>query len=245
MGPVSTAPGHLPAGRRIYAIGDIHGCLDRLVAMHWRIAADLAARPVRESVLIHIGDYIDRGPDSAGVVWLLAGQVAPQVTRRIDLMGNHELMLLDTLVSGSREAADVWMHNGGQATMASYGMPPTEAPAHMGLQIQEWRRAVPQAHLDWIGKLDLTHQEGDYLFVHAGIRPGRPLKQQSRNDVLWIREPFLSDRTPRDMVVVHGHTPAQEPEVFANRIGIDTGAVLGGKLTCVVLEDDQMHFLAT
>jgi serine/threonine protein phosphatase 1 len=245
MGPVSTAPGHLPEGRRIYAIGDIHGCLDRLVAMHWRIAADLVARPVRESVLIHIGDYIDRGPDSAGVVWLLAGQVAPPVTRRVDLMGNHELMLLDTLVSGSREAADIWMHNGGQATMASYGMPPGEAPAHLGLLIQEWRRAVPQAHLDWIGRLDLTHQEGDYLFVHAGIRPGRPLKQQTRNDVLWIREPFLSDRTPRDVVVVHGHTPAQEPEVFANRIGIDTGAVLGGKLTCVVLEQDHMHFLAT
>jgi serine/threonine protein phosphatase 1 len=233
----TTAPGHLPEGRRVYAIGDVHGCLDRLVALHWRIAADLAARPVRESVLIHVGDYVDRGPDSAGVIWLLAGTVAPPVTRRIDLMGNHELMMLDSLVNDNRQAAEVWMSNGGQATLASYGV---QVP---GVQPQDWARAVPQAHLDWMATLDLTHREGDYLFVHAGIRPGRPLRHQTRDDVLWIREPFLSDRETRDFVVVHGHTPVEEPEIFANRIGIDTGAVMGGKLTCVVLESDQMHFL--
>lgn len=243
MPPSITAPGHVPEGRRVYAIGDVHGCLDRLVTLHWQIAADLAAHPVAESVLIHIGDYIDRGPDSAGVIWLLAGQVAPAVTRRIDLMGNHEIMMLDTLVGGSRQAADVWMNNGGQTTMGSYGASTPPGPHHTGLQIQEWRRAVPQAHFDWIGRLDLTHREGDYLFVHAGIRPGRAMKHQTRDDVLWIREPFLSDREKRDFVVVHGHTPVPEPDVFANRIGIDTGAVMGGRLTCVVLEGDQLRFL--
>jgi serine/threonine protein phosphatase 1 len=238
MAQTLTAPGHLPEGRRVYAIGDVHGCLDRLVALHYRIAADLVTRPVRDSVLIHVGDYVDRGPDSAGVLWLLSGAIAPQVTRRIDLMGNHEVMMLDTLVQRSKQAADVWMNNGGSATLASYG-----APALAGTPISDWRRAVPQDHLDWMGNLDLTHREGDYLFVHAGIRPGKPIRQQNRNDVLWIREPFLSNREQRDFVVVHGHTPTKEPEVFANRIGIDTGAAMGGKLTCLVLEGDQMHFI--
>jgi serine/threonine protein phosphatase 1 len=233
------APGQLPEGRRVYAIGDVHGCLSRLVHLHWQIAADLAARPVRESVLIHVGDYVDRGPDSAGVLWLLSGSVAPPVTRRVELMGNHEVFMRDSLVLGRRATAELWLTNGGEATLASYGVP-VPAP----VQVAEWRRAVPQMHIDWIGNLDLTHQEGNYLFVHAGIRPGRKLRQQSRDDVLWIREPFLSDREQRDFVVVHGHTPSKEPEVFANRIGIDTGAAMGGALTCVVLEADTLRFLS-
>jgi serine/threonine protein phosphatase 1 len=231
------APGRLPPGRRVYAVGDIHGCLDRLVALHWAVAADLSAHPVRDSVLVHLGDYVDRGPDSAGVLWLLAGSIAPPVSRRVDLKGNHEAMMLGALANGGR-AASQWLDNGGEQTLESYKIADT-----MKIQPQEWRRAIPAAHTQWLGNLDIMHREGTYVFVHAGIRPGLSLKAQTREDLLWIREPFLSDQTPRDVVVVHGHTPRTAPEVTENRIGIDTGAVMGGALTCVVLEEDRIRFL--
>ena len=233
----SLAPGRMPDGRRAYVIGDIHGCLDRLVSLHFQIAADLQARPVRDSVLVHLGDYVDRGPDSAGVLWLLAGVVAPPVVRRVDLMGNHEAMMLDAL-AGDRPSASHWLDNGGDATLNSYGLrgPVLRDP-------DSWPGAVPSVHVDWIRRLELMHREGSYLFVHAGIRPGVSIRAQATDDLLWIREPFLSDRGTRDVVVVHGHTPRPEPEVFENRIGIDTGAAIGGRLTCLVLEEDRMGFL--
>ncbi len=236
--PPIAAPGRLPAGRRVYAVGDVHGCLDRLVALHWAIAADLAAYPVRDSVLVHLGDYIDRGPDSAGVLWLLGGTVAPPVDRRVDLRGNHEAMMATALNTGGR-AASLWLDNGGEATLHSYGVanPLNGRP-------QDWRAAIPPAHLAWLAGLDMMHREGTYVFVHAGIRPGLSLKSQNREDLLWIREPFLSDRAPRDVVVVHGHTITKAPEVRETRIGIDTGAVIGGALTCLVVEEDQLRFLS-
>jgi serine/threonine protein phosphatase 1 len=221
----------------VYVIGDVHGCLDRLVSLHFQIAADLAARPVPYSALIHLGDYVDRGPDSAGVLWLLAGVVRPPVTQRVDLKGNHEFMMLDAL-GGGRQAAGHWLDNGGDATLESY---------HIDIAGQTrpetWRGAVPDLHLEWLHRLDLMHREGNYLFVHAGIRPGVALRSQVPDDLMWIREPFLSDRQPRDVVVVHGHTPRPQPEVFENRIGIDTGAAMGGRLTCLVLEGEEMRFL--
>jgi serine/threonine protein phosphatase 1 len=231
------APGRLPEGRRVYAVGDVHGCLDRLVALHWAVAADLAAHPIRDSVLVHLGDYVDRGPDSAGVLWLLAGSIAPPVSRRIDLKGNHEAMMLAALASGGR-AASLWLDNGGEQTLESY-----KIAEPMKIQPQEWRRAIPTAHTQFLGNLDIMHREGTYVFVHAGIRPGLSLKAQSRDDLLWIREPFLSDQSPREVVIVHGHTPRTAPEITDTRIGIDTGAVMGGALTCVVLEEDRMRFL--
>jgi serine/threonine protein phosphatase 1 len=232
------APGRLPDGRRVYVIGDIHGCLDKLVSLHFQIAADLAARPVGHSTLIHLGDYVDRGTDSAGVLWLLAGAVKPPVTQRIDLKGNHEIMMLDAL-SGRREAASHWLDNGGDATLDSYHVSAADQA-----RPQTWRAAVPSLHIEWMQRLDLMHREGTYLFVHAGIRPGVPLRAQVPDDVMWIREPFLSDRAARDVVVVHGHTPRPQPEVFENRIGIDTGAAMGGRLTCLVLEGEEMRFLS-
>jgi serine/threonine protein phosphatase 1 len=230
------APGLLPPGVRVYAIGDVHGCLNQLVALHYAIAADLAARPVAESVLIHIGDYVDRGPDSAGVLWLLMGTVAPPVTRRIDLMGNHELMMAEAVEGANEQASGVWLGNGGEETLSSYRVPPGAPPS-------AWSRLLPIQHRQWIRQRDIAHIEGNYLFVHAGIRPGRALDQQTFEDMLWIREPFLSNREERPVVVVHGHTPREEPEVFANRIGIDTGAVMGRKLTCVVLEGNELAWL--
>jgi serine/threonine protein phosphatase 1 len=234
----SLAPGRMPEGRRAYVVGDVHGCLDRLVSLHWQIARDLAANPVRDSVLVHLGDYVDRGTDSAGVLWLLGGALAAPVTRRVDLRGNHELLMVDAL-SGNDMAAGIWLDNGGEMTLRSYGVPDT-----LALRPDRWAAHVPAAHLSFIRGLDMMHREGNYLFVHAGIRPGVPIRAQKPEDLLWIREPFLSDRTPRDVVVVHGHTPRPEVEVFENRIGIDTGAVMGGALTCLVLEADQMRFLS-
>jgi serine/threonine protein phosphatase 1 len=231
------APGRLPEGRRVYAVGDVHGCLDRLVALHWAVAADLAARPVRDSVLVHLGDYVDRGPDSAGVIWLLAGTVAAPVSRRVDLKGNHEAMMMMALSDGGR-AASQWLDNGGEQTLESYRVAePTR------VRPKEWRNAIPASHTAWINNLDMMHREGTYVFVHAGIRPGLSLKSQNREDLMWIREPFLSDKSPRDVVVVHGHTPRPQPDVCETRIGIDTGAVMGGALTCLVLEEDTLRFL--
>ena len=229
------APGLLRPGLRVYAVGDVHGCLDRLVNLHWAIAADLAAHKVADSVLIHLGDYVDRGPDSAAVVWLLAGTVAPPVARRVDLKGNHEVMMLAAL-EGRVRVAETWLENGGAATLESYHVPLDASPA-------EWHLSVPLAHRRWLATRELTHQEGNYLFVHAGIRPGRQLYKQSADDLLWIREPFLSSNETRPFVVVHGHTPGSAPEVRCNRIGIDTAAAMGGQLTCVILEEDRMRFL--
>ncbi len=230
------APGILRAGLRVYAIGDVHGCLDRLVSLHWAITADLAAHPIAETVLIHLGDYVDRGTDSAGVVWLLTGTVAPPVTRRVDLMGNHEVMMLEALSGENPRAAESWLDNGGAATLESYHVPASAAPA-------EWAQAVPLSHRQWLKTRELLHPEDGYLFVHAGIRPGRAIARQRPEDLLWIRDPFLASQDKHQLVVVHGHTPRSEPDIHPNRIGIDTGAVMGGTLTCLVLEADRMRFL--
>lgn len=232
------APATLPTGQRVYAIGDVHGCLDRLVAMHEAIAEDLAARPVDETILIHLGDLVDRGPESAQVVeWLLAGPPVP-APRIINLMGNHEQMMLSALATREEGAADLWMRNGGADSLHSWGIPRTA-------QQPEWACRIPIPHLLFLRDLELYQRVGPYLFVHAGVRPGVPLRLQTRQDLLWIREPFLSSKQDHGAVVVHGHTPKREPTVRPNRIGIDTGAVIGGALTCVVLESDRLGFLHT
>jgi serine/threonine protein phosphatase 1 len=231
-----SAPGTMPPGRRVYAIGDVHGCDDRLAQLHWAIDEDLGERPVEEAVLVHLGDYVDRGRDTAAVLARLANGPIPAVSKVVNLMGNHEEMMLTALVSGERSAAALWLHNGGAAALASWGADPAATPA-------EWLSRIPPAHLSPLTRLAITYREGGYLFVHAGIRPGLPLNRQSRHDLLWIREPFLSSEINPGFVVVHGHTPRPEPEMRANRIGIDTGAVLGGPLTCAVLEGDKIGFL--
>ncbi|MGC1410006.1 MAG: metallophosphoesterase family protein [Acetobacteraceae bacterium] len=232
----TSAPASLPSGHRVYAIGDVHGCLDRLRAIHDLIAEDLAARPVDEAVLVHVGDYVDRGPDSAGVVALLAaGAPVPNVLT-VNLMGNHEHMMLAALATGETETTELWLANGGADTLQSWGVPRSAQP-------REWPTYLPMPHLMFLRDLALRHEVGGYLFVHAGIRPGIPLDRQSRHDLMWIREPFLSWSESFGPVVVHGHTPRQEPVVRPNRIGIDTGAVMGGVLTCVILEGDKLGFI--
>ena len=232
------APASLPEGRRVYAIGDIHGCLDRLRALHAAIAADLAARPAASALLVHLGDLVDRGPDSAQVVAHLATAPPPAgIAEALTLRGNHEAMMLAALDAPDRDhAALTWMQNGGADTLLSWGVPRRTEP-------RDWAAALPAEDVAFLRALPLSRRDGGYLFVHAGIRPGVPLDRQDPHDLMWIREPFLSSKLDHGAVVVHGHTPTPEPVLRANRIGIDTGAVMGGALTCLVLEDDRLGFL--
>ncbi|HET8997568.1 MAG TPA: metallophosphoesterase [Acetobacteraceae bacterium] len=230
------APGRLPDGRRVYAIGDVHGSLDQLRALHAAVTEDLHARPVPSAVLVHLGDYIDHGADSAGVLSLLcAGTDLPDL-RVVNLLGEHERMLLDSL-DGDRAAATDWLWSGGKATLASWGLDPD-------LPREQWRTEIPAEHVAFLRGLALSHREGEYLFVHAGIRPGVPLARQTRDDLLGIRQPFLWSEQDFGFVVVHGHSANPAPVTLANRIGLDTGAGLGGKLSCAVLEADRLALLA-
>lgn len=229
------APAALPPGRRVYAVGDIHGCLAQLRTLHSLIAADLAARPVAAPLLVHIGDYVDRGPDTAGVVEALRGGPPVAGLPTVNLKGNHEQTMIEAL-AGERAAGTDWLFHGGKPALESYGLDP-EGPR------ENWRPAVPESHLAFLHGLSLLHREGGYVFAHAGIRPGVKLEDQAPDDLLRIRQPFLFTDQDLGVVVVHGHTPTTAVVVRANRIGIDTGAVFGGALTCLVLEDARLGFL--
>jgi serine/threonine protein phosphatase 1 len=230
------SPGRLPRGRRVYAIGDIHGCLAELRQLHVAIAADLAARPPTSAVLVHLGDYIDFGPNSAGVVALLAGGPLIDDLRTINLMGDHERTALDAL-SGDSAAATDWLHTGGQAALDSWGIA-TNTPRDV------WRNKIPAAHIDFMRGLTLDHREGDYLFVHAGIRPDVRLDRQAEDDLLGIRQSFLASEQDFGAIIVHGHSATPTPTIKPNRISLDTGAGCGGKLTCAIFEDDAVAFMS-
>ena len=224
----------LEPGRRIYAIGDVHGHRAKLERMHAYIRDDLARRPIQRPLLVHLGDLIDRGPDSAGCVALLAnGPPLPGVPT-INLMGNHEWMLLQALGTGKGSDADHWLDNGGAEALASWGVKSTTKP-------RDWLACIPPRSLVLLRDLALHHAVEGYLFVHAGVRPGVALKQQKQQDLLWIRKAFLHwdgvmlPESP-GQVVVHGHTPTEAAVLRHNRIGLDTGAGKGGPLTCAALE---------
>ena len=219
-------------GQRIYAIGDIHGCLDKFRALHATIRADLAAYPIARPLIIHLGDYIDRGADSAGVVRALMAMDDLPV---VNLMGNHEDTALAALGGEGAACAD-WLACGGEAALRSWGLDPAGPRA-------DWR--LPEAEHAWLRALRPHHVASGYVFVHAGLRPGVPLAEQSLEDRLRIRRPFLDSNADFGAVVVHGHTPTRDrtPERHANRINLDTGAVYGGPLTCGVFEGDMVAFL--
>ncbi len=229
------SPGRLPRGRRIYAIGDIHGCLPQLRQLHAAIADDLARRPPASALLVHLGDYIDFGPDSAGVIALLATGNPVAGLPTINLMGDHERTALQAL-SGEGAAATDWLHIGGDAALHSWGIA-------AGTPRGEWHSYLPTGHIAFLEGLATNHRDGDYLFVHAGIRPGVSLDSQAEDDLLGIRQSFLASEQNFDAVIVHGHTAGPSPTIRANRIGLDTGAGHGGKLTCAVFEEDGVAFI--
>ena len=233
---VVLSPGRLPRGRRVYAIGDIHGCLAQLQQLHHAIADDLARRKPASAVLVHLGDYIDFGPDSAGVVALLAAGPPIAGLPTINLMGDHERTALDAL-AGDGAAATDWLHIGGQSALDSWGIA-------AGTPRNEWRSRIPPVHRDFLEALAIDHRDGDYLFVHAGIRPGVALVRQTDDDRLTIRQSFLASEQDFGAIVVHGHSPSPAPVIRANRIGIDAGAGNGGRLTCAVFEEDGVAFLS-
>lgn len=224
------------AGRRVYAIGDVHGCRAALREMHGRVREDLARHPHPAPLVVHVGDYVDRGPDSRGVLEdLIRWDLAP--VERVCLLGNHdELMLRFFADPWGVWSADHWVSGsmGGAATLASYGVDPTGE--NLRALHAEAVRAVPAAHLAFLAGLPRLHRVGRYAFVHAGIRPGVPLDRQDPEDLVWIRDPFLRDRRDHGAVIVHGHTPVRAVEVRPNRIDIDTGCVFGRHLTGLVLE---------
>jgi serine/threonine protein phosphatase 1 len=238
---MQSAPGWIAPGRRIYAVGDVHGCADRLDTLHGLIMADLAERPVAEPVLIHLGDFIDRGPDSAGVIARLAsGSPLPGVAM-VALRGNHEQMMLDA-ISGDRDAIAHWRSNGGGPALRSWGIKAAKKD-------RDWAAELPPLDYAFLRSLRLTHCVDGYVFVHAGVRPGVEMAAQTAEDLLWIRKPFLESRgrllpDAPGLAVVHGHTPEEAPVVTDNRIGVDTGAVRGGRLTCAVLEAAWVRFLS-
>ncbi len=232
----------LPEGLRVYAIGDIHGRLDLLEALSRRIEADIENSPAL-AVTIFLGDYVDRGPDSAGVLDRLARRDFP--TEFLALRGNHEEVMLQFL-----EEPDVlanWRNYGGLETLHSYGI--DVLPALRGMGYQQMRDSLaerlPQSHLNFLRETAHSTTFGDYFFCHAGARPGTPLDQQTPRDLLWIRDEFLDYRGGWDRVVVHGHTPVDEPELLATRINVDTGAFASSILTAVALEGSDRRIIST
>jgi serine/threonine protein phosphatase 1 len=228
---------------RIYAIGDIHGRIDLLEALHRRIVDDAQQASADRMLIIYLGDYIDRGPDSRRVIDRMI-EGPPPPFESVFLKGNHEAFMLRFL--GDASVGDLWLHNGGAATLASYGIADASAGGgDLGAIQARLRAALPAAHLEFLETLGLMHVEGDYLFVHAGLRPGVALEAQSERDLLWIRDEFLHAEGPFPKVVVHGHSIHPTPEFMDYRIGIDTGAYATGTLTALVLQGGTRAILQT
>ncbi|WP_043605119.1 metallophosphoesterase [Novosphingobium sp. Rr 2-17] len=236
--PPVIRPPAIPFGERVYAVGDIHGRLDLFENLIDAIEADDSDRSPARTTIVLLGDLIDRGPDSAGVV-ARAREWAEQ--RPVDIIqGNHEEMLL-----AAREHVDTmrsFLKFGGRETIQSYGVDPDLSDDMAELQIR-MNAAIPQADVDFLTGFQKMVRIGDYVFVHAGVRPNTPLDHQMGSDCRWIREPFLSYRGDFGGFVVHGHTITEEPDVCTNRIGIDTGAVRHGTLTAIGLQGTQRWFI--
>lgn len=229
-----------PPGMRVYAIGDVHGCNGLLGTAHGKIVEDLRARPVSDYRIVHVGDYVDRGPDSAGVVERLM-KLSADNPKIVCLKGNHEAMMLEFL---DDPRAKGFLNNGGLDTTRSYGVKlPWPNSLDAAAVRAEFAQVVSRDHLAFIQGLKLSFRFGDYFFCHAGIRPQVALNKQREDDLLWIRYDFLDDRREHEAVIIHGHTPREEPEVKPNRINIDTGAFATGRLTCLVLEGTTHRFL--
>lgn len=219
----------------IYAIGDVHGCARELDLLMQMIVAD-AQTIDSEKWLVMLGDYVDRGPQSATVLdWLTSP--APQPFRRVALAGNHEQMMLDFLDAPSSTSS--WLDFGGLETLRSYGITADIQSMSQRLLTSALASHVPEDHVEFMRNLPTTLAVPGYLFVHAGIRPGIPLDQQTDEDLMWIRQDFLDSELDTDFTVVHGHTPTEVPTAAGRRIGIDTGAFASGHLTALRITADD------
>ncbi len=232
----------VPEGARIYAVGDVHGAYGALEALQSNIIDDVRAHPVRQSAIVYLGDYIDRGERSYDVVRRLIAP-PPELPPSIALRGNHEQSLLDCLADPERLAG--WREFGGLETLMSYGVDAAllRNRTDSAAAIKRFRENLPDAHLAFFNALPFSFSLGGYFFCHAGVRPGVALEQQSNQDLMWIRDEFLNHDADFGARVVHGHTPTARPEARGNRINVDTGACVTGVLTCAVIEGDALRFL--
>ena len=239
-GEDGTGRASVPPGHFVVAVGDVHGRLDLVENLWAQIDAASRLSPARRRIMIFVGDYIDRGPQSRELIdRLLKGFAGFEM---ICLKGNHDDTLLQFLTDPT--IGDAWRSFGGLETLRSYGI--THAEGKNWSQTRsEFAAALPREHLEFLKNLKLHVTVGDYLFVHAGLKPRVPLEEQSETDLLWIREEFLDSTVNFGRIVVHGHTPTDAPVVRRNRIGIDTGAYITNNLTAVVLEERTRRFLST
>ena len=227
-----------PEGIVVYAIGDIHGRLDLLTKMHETIARDRSSRKAADWRVVHLGDYIDRGPDTRGVIDFLTAALAAD-KRMITLAGNHDAGLLEFLREPTKSI--VFTDHGGDRTMQSYGVhldPRSLADGRDALA-----RVLPESHLRFLQDLKLWVEFGDFFFCHAGIRPGVPLEMQDPRDLMWIRQEFLNHRGLHDKIIVHGHTPSPHAEMMDNRVNVDTAAFQTGRLTALVIDGSEKQIL--
>ncbi|MBU6253299.1 MAG: metallophosphoesterase [Alphaproteobacteria bacterium] len=243
---LATDPPTLPPGERVYAIGDIHGRLDLFHQLLRRIEADNAARGRADVWLILLGDLINRGPDSRGVIER-ALKLANSPQSAIFLMGNHEDMLL-RVWRGQTSLAYPFLQAGGDATLKSYGYTGTTDQLRDMRErdiVQLVRSHVPEEHIRFLRRFGEKCEMGDYLFVHAGVRPGISIAVQSADDMRWIGEEFVHSKLWHGAMIIHAHHISDAPDVRPNRIGIDTGAYCTGTLTAIGLQGAERWFLAT
>lgn len=233
-----------PPETRIYAIGDLHGRLDLLDDMHDLIRDDARLARGRRTVVVYLGDYIDRGPHSRELIDRLLDRPVPEF-ETVYLRGNHEDIMLGFIDFGTRGAP--WFRHGGRETLESYGIaaPQSGDEADFPAAQKALRRRLPASHRAFLDATVISHREGDYLFVHAGIKPGVAIADQDLNDFMWIRHEFMESEVDFGVCVVHGHTIEKRAVVKRNRIGLDTGAYASGQLSCAVLEDDRVRLLKT
>ena len=231
-------------GYRAYAIGDVHGRLDLLEQLLSEIERDRSERPTPKTLLVFLGDLIDRGPHSAQVIERLRTYSSDDA-RTVFLLGNHEEVLL-RILDGDTSLIPSWLQFGGRQCLQSYGADSRRIALETDEKALEIIRGViPEAHVAFLNSFIDSCRFGDYLFVHAGIRPGIAIDDQQQSDLRWIREPFLFDDTDHGCVVVHGHTICDEVEERPNRIGVDTGAYRTGILTALVVEGNERRYLQT
>ncbi|WOH49978.1 metallophosphoesterase family protein [Bradyrhizobium sp. sBnM-33] len=228
-----------PADTRIYAVGDIHGCADLLSEIIARIDEDIRRRPIAHTVEVYLGDYIDRGPHSRTVIDLLTVRLVAH--HAVCLRGNHEAVMEGFLQDPA--ILQYWLQLGGMQTLASYGVELQDGTETANDLHRRFLEAFPRTHQLFMQCLRNQFSCGDFLFVHAGIRPDVPIEHQDPNDLIWIRDAFLDSTRDHEQFIVHGHTPVPHPDIRHNRINIDTAAWRTGTLTCVAIEESTILFL--